>query len=83
MRNLGGIWSGLAFLAWHALLGRLALVQLSQERNEFRWNLHQNGSFSVDFMYRTLSHTDVPVDNNKRKLKVPLKIIKNWYLHDV
>ena len=69
--------------AWNALIGRLAMVQLSQGTDEFRWNLQENGKFSVDSMYRALVHSDVPVDNNKKiwKMKVPLKIkIFGWFL---
>src|SRR5207237_3731232 len=43
-RNLVGPW----LAAWNALLGRLALVQLTQVTDVFRWNLHVNGKFSVD-----------------------------------
>jgi len=68
---------------WNVLLGRLALVQLTQGSDVFRWNLHENGKFSVESMYKALIHSDVPVDNNKNiwKMKVPLKL-KNftWYL---
>lgn len=39
----------------HVLLGRLALLQLSQGQDVFSWNLHQNVSFSVDSMYRALT----------------------------
>ena len=52
--------------AWNALIGRLAMVQLSQGNDEFRWNLQENGKFSIDSMYRALVHSDVPVDNNKK-----------------
>ena len=51
--------------AWNALLGRLAMVQLTQGLDEFRWNLHENGKFSVDSMYRALVHSEVLVDNKK------------------
>ena len=68
---------------WNALLGRLAMVQLSQGPDEFRWNLNANGKFSVDSMYRALSHSDIPVNSNKKiwKMKIPLKLkIFAWYL---
>ena len=68
---------------WDALLGRLAVVQLSQGPDEFRWNLLSNGKFSVDSMYRAMINSDVPVDNNKKiwKLRIPLKLkIFAWYL---
>jgi hypothetical protein len=51
---------------------------------EFRWNLTENGKFSVDSMYKALVHSEVPVNKYKHiwKMKIPLKI-KNfaWYLH--
>ena len=68
---------------WNALLGRLTLVQLWQGSVEFRGNLHKNGKFSVDFMYRALVHFDMSVDDNKKiwKMKIPLKLKKkSWYL---
>ena len=34
--------------AWNALLGRLAMIQLSTGTDEFRWTLTDNGRFSVD-----------------------------------
>lgn len=49
----------------NALLGRLAHVQLSQGFDEFYWNLHQSGSFTVDSMYWALVHSDAPVTNKK------------------
>jgi hypothetical protein len=69
--------------AWNTLLERLAMVQLAQGTDDFRWNLHEDGKFSVDSMYKALVHSEVPVDNNNKiwKLKVPLKTkIFAWYL---
>ena len=74
---------GPRLVVWNALLERLAMVQLLQGSDEFRWNLHANGKFSVDSMYGALVHIDGPVDNNKKiwKMKVPLKTKKFvWYL---
>ena len=67
---------GQRLVMWNALVGRLALVQLSQGSDEFRWNLNVNGKFSVDSMYRALVHSDIPVDNNKKiwRMKIPLKL---------
>lgn len=53
---------------WNALLGRLATVQLSQGTDDFRWNLCENGKFSVDSMYRALTQAKVSVDNNKKNM---------------
>jgi hypothetical protein len=62
--------------AWYALLERLAAVQLSIRTDEFRWNLHENESFSVGSMYKALNLTWNAVDKNKKlwKMKIPLKI---------
>jgi len=31
---------------------------------EFRWNLTENGKFSVDSMYKALVHSEVPINTN-------------------
>jgi hypothetical protein len=36
--------------SWHALLQRLAPINLAQGSDEFRWNLRENRKFSVDSM---------------------------------
>ena len=56
---------GSRLASWNALLQRLALVQLTQGTDEFRWNLHESGKFYVDSMYRAIVQSNVPVDNNK------------------
>jgi hypothetical protein len=63
----------------------LANIQLQNGHNEFRWNLHENGKFSVAYMYNALILPDVPIDkisNDKLwKLKIPLRIkVFGWYL---
>jgi hypothetical protein len=75
-------------VAWNALLLRLANIQLQDGHDEFRWNLHKNGKFSVAFMYNALILPDVPIDkisNDKLwKLKIPLRIkVLGWYLRKV
>jgi hypothetical protein len=57
---------GPTLIAWNALLQRLALVQLSPGPDEFRWSLHANETFYVDFLYKAIIQSDVPVDNNKK-----------------
>ena len=52
--------------SWYILLQRLSTVQLSHGSDVFQWNLHENGNFSVESMYRALIQSDVPVDNNKK-----------------
>ena len=58
------------------------MVHLSHGSDVFRWNLHGNGQFSVESMYRALIQSDVPVDNNKKiwKMKILLRI---KYLHGI
>jgi hypothetical protein len=51
--------------------------------DEFCWNLHPHGKFSVGFLYKAIIQSDIPVNNNKKiwKMKIPLKTKKNgWYL---
>ena len=67
---------------WNNLASRLPTLELSQERDAFRWNFDQTCVFTVKSHYLGLIHQDIP-NLNKRiwKLKIPLKI-KNflWYL---
>jgi hypothetical protein len=77
--------SGQRLVAWNVLLQRLANIQLQDGHDEFRWNLYENGKFSVASIYNTLILHDVPIDkvsNNKLwKLKIPLRIkVFGWYL---
>ena len=66
---------GTRLTAWNELLTRLEDIQLSDDPDTFRWNLHQNGKFSVKSMYDAMVHCDVPVDNRKLwKLKIPLRV---------
>jgi hypothetical protein len=51
---------GPKLVAWSELLLRLAIVVLSDEQDEFRWNLVPNGQFSVKSHYPALIHLDVP-----------------------
>ena len=53
--------TGPRLVAWDALLARLTTVQLSAGSDVFRWNLNENGRFSVDSMYRALIQSDVPM----------------------
>ena len=67
---------GLRLASWQHLLSRLDSVNLTQGRDVFRWNLTTSGSYTVDSMYRALSHSEAPLNNNKLiwKSKMPLKI---------
>jgi hypothetical protein len=74
---------GPRLVSWESLLQRLANIQLTNGKDEFRWNLHENGKFSVASMYNALILSDLPVYDNKKiwKMKIPLKkIIFVWYL---
>ena len=57
---------GARLMSWHNLLSRLDLINLTQGCDVFRWNLTTSGSFTVDSMYHALTHSDVPVSNNKK-----------------
>jgi hypothetical protein len=68
---------------WDALLLRLANIQLTTGKDMFRWNLHENGKFSVAFLYNALILSDSPVYDNKKiwKIKILLKNKKiAWHL---
>jgi hypothetical protein len=74
---------GPGLVSWEVLLQRLANVQLTYQKYVFRWNLHENGKFSVASTYNSLILLDLPVLNNKKiwKMKIPLKNKKiAWYL---
>jgi hypothetical protein len=51
--------SGPRIVAWNSLLRHLAPMQLT---DEFGWNLHDSGSFSVDSMYKAQIHPKIPDD---------------------
>ncbi|CAA0807930.1 Unknown protein [Striga hermonthica] len=67
---------------WNNQATRLAAINLSQEEDEFKWDLDPAGVFSVKTHYRALINQNVPNVNKKLwKLKTPLKIkICLWYL---
>jgi hypothetical protein len=75
---------GSRLLAWNALLQHLDSIHLSIGPDEFRWNLHPYGNFSIGLLYDAIIRSDVPVNHNKKiwKLKIPLKTkVFGWYLH--
>jgi hypothetical protein len=68
---------------WNDLFHRLDLVHSTHGSGIFRWNLIENGIFSVPSMYNALIQHDIPVDSNKKnwKMKIPLKTkVFAWYL---
>jgi hypothetical protein len=64
------------------LLSRLAPIILSQEEDDFLWNLDQKGEFAVKSHYLGLIHQNVPNLNKQLwRLKAPTKIkIFLWYI---
>jgi hypothetical protein len=69
-------------IAWIDLIFKLSLVRFSDNRDLFRWSLHQHGRFSVQSMYRALiSEHVIPANTHIWKLKLPLKIkVFLWFL---
>ena len=61
--------------AWQSLNNRLSNIILTDETDCFKWDLHQNGQFSVSSMYSTLINTHI-IPNNPMlwKIKVPLEV---------
>jgi hypothetical protein len=57
---------GPRLVSWENLLQRLASVQLTDGKDEFQWNLHENGKFSVASMYNALILSGLPVLDNKK-----------------
>jgi hypothetical protein len=57
---------GPRLVSWEALLQRLSNVQLTNEKDEFGWNLHENDKFSVASMYNALILSDLLVYDNKK-----------------
>jgi hypothetical protein len=76
--NPGLLQIGPRLVAWKALLKHLYSVQITPGPDEFRWNVHANGAFSVDSLYKAILQSDIPVNNNKKvwKMKIPLKTKK-------
>jgi hypothetical protein len=61
----------------------LESIQLDTGPDEFCWNLHPNGKFSVRLLYNAIIQSDIPVGDNKKiwKMKIPqITKIFGWYL---
>jgi hypothetical protein len=74
---------GVRLVSWNSLLLRLQAIQLLPGPDIFRWNLSENGIFSVNSMYKALMVPPAPIDNHRKiwKMKIPLKIkVFAWYL---
>jgi hypothetical protein len=50
---------------WNSFLQRLDFLHLLLGSNEFRWNLNENGKFSVDSMYGALIQNIDTIVNNR------------------
>lgn len=60
---------------WHNLVSSIVHIQLNDEYDSFRWNIHQIGQISVRSIYLALINNDHIVGNKVLwKLKMPLKI---------
>jgi hypothetical protein len=68
---------------WLQVVAIAVQVELSDQKDSFRWTLHQSGAFSVKTMYRALNITHALSFNMRTwSLKVPLKIkIFVWCLY--
>jgi hypothetical protein len=73
---------GPKLVAWNNLLPRITNIELVYEQDDFHWNLHPNGKFSVKSHYQVLLHTSISNINKLIwKVKTPLKIkMFLWYL---
>jgi hypothetical protein len=62
---------------------RIMHVQLNNNEDEFKWNLHQHDHFTVHSLYLALINNGI-VERNKVlcRLKIQLKIkIFMWYMY--
>lgn len=69
-------------MAWLHLVQRLMDINLTQDLDVFKWNLHTSGLFSVMSMYAYMINDNQHLRQRYIwKLKIPLKIkIFDWYL---
>jgi hypothetical protein len=60
---------------WHDLVGRLAHISFTSEKDRLKWTLTPYGVFTVRSMYRALINNGI-IFNNKFiwKLKLPFKV---------
>jgi hypothetical protein len=57
---------GPQLVAWEALFQRLANIQLTDGKDEFHWNLMENGKFLVASFYNALTLSVLPLLDNKK-----------------
>ena len=61
--------------SWNKLVAKITNTQLSNGRDIFTWDLHNDGHFSVQSMYQNSMNEGSPLTNKFIwKLKLPLKI---------
>ncbi|WVZ70175.1 hypothetical protein U9M48_018861 [Paspalum notatum var. saurae] len=66
---------------WHNLVFHLANVSLTEGNDMFRWNLHSNGCFTVQSIYKHLINNNTRVSQDVWRTRLPLKIkIFMWYI---
>jgi hypothetical protein len=78
-------WRGLVgnnLTLWYRLIARVAHIRLNDVQDKFIWGLPQNGTFTVNSMYKALiTNTRVMYNMMLWKLKIPLRNkIFMWYL---
>ena len=54
---------------WNILVSRLVHINLTEEQDEFKWELDSTGVFTVKTHYRALINQNVP-NTNKKTLEV-------------
>jgi hypothetical protein len=80
--SFGRFLTGNNLVLWNGLILRVMNIQLNDNADAFRWNLHQNGLYYVHSLYMALINNGM-VETNKIvwKIKIPLKIkIFMWYM---
>jgi hypothetical protein len=66
---------GNKLIAWQTIVTMVSDVQLTGQKNRFRWVAQQDGKFTVRSMYRVLAiPNDIPHNHIVWKLKLPLKV---------
>jgi hypothetical protein len=62
---------------WYELVLSIVHIQLNNDVDQIRWNLHQNGQFTIHSMYLAVINNGV-VERNRDiwQLRVPFKIKK-------
>ncbi|WVZ54184.1 hypothetical protein U9M48_005022 [Paspalum notatum var. saurae] len=67
--------------ACNELVGRVLNIDLSEEKDSFKWGLSKSGVFTVKSMYNYLINSGIKVSQDIWKTKIPLKTkIFMWYV---